>query len=107
ELVSAGYDWETDWNGIPRPGSERCPDIREALDALVSAKGRSGRPSPKAVGHALKRIRGRVLAGLKLLSRPGNNGGSSVAWYVATSGVSGVSGVLSSRHAGDENRGGE
>lgn len=103
DLVSAAYDWENDWNGIPRPGSERCPEIREALDALVMSKGRGGRPSPKAVGHTLKRIRGRVLGGLKLLSVPSLAGGKSLAWkVVAVSGVTGVTGVISSRHAGEK-----
>lgn len=102
DLVCAGYDWENDWNGIPRPGSERSPDIREALDALVTSRGRGGRPSPKAVGHALKRIRGRVFAGLKLLSVPSLAGGKSLAWKVVViSGVTGVTGVIPSRHAGE------
>ncbi len=82
ELVGAGYDWENDWNGIPRPGTERCPDIREALDALVPNKGKGGRPSAKSVGWALKRIQGRVFDGLKLRSRPSGKGAGHVAWCV-------------------------
>jgi putative DNA primase/helicase len=96
ELIEAAY--AAGWNGHPS-GEE---SLQEPLDVLTPRKDRNGRPSPKAVGHALKRIRGRVFDGLKLLSKPSPKGGCSVEWYVVApcgSGVSGVPGVLSTRHA--------
>jgi hypothetical protein len=103
EIISAGYDLETGYHGVPRSGSERCPDIREALDVLVARKDKSGRPTPKAVGWALKRIRGRVFGGLRLLSVPSLAGGMSLAWKVEkpSSRSSGVPGVFPSPYAGE------
>jgi hypothetical protein len=102
-LIGAGYDLQTSSLGESHPGFERSPEIRTALDVLVLRKGRDGRPSPAAVGRALKRIRGRIFSGLRLLSRPSAKGGCSAEWYVATapngSGGFGGFGSLNSRFA--------
>jgi hypothetical protein len=82
EIVAAAYDLRTTHLGEPIPGSERSPALREALEVLVVAKrGRDGRPTPRAVGAALKRLRGRVFAGYRLLSRLSGRGGNNAEWF--------------------------
>lgn len=111
-LIRMGYG--TDGGANDESLSRHGADIREALDVLAPRRGRDGKPSPKSVGCVLKRFRGRVLGGLRLLSRQSPKGGASVEWYVAPadgSGAAGATGASSSRFpekvTGRENHRGE
>lgn len=90
ELLKAGFDWETGFNGVPRPNSEECPALKEAFMGLgCRVNDRTGRPSPQAVGKALVRLRGRVIDGHKLISRPvAAKGAKSIEWLVEPVGES-------------------
>ncbi len=73
--------------------SDGLEDIRDAIAALVGKRGmkQEGRltyPDPVELGRRLAGFKGRVISGLRLLTRTG--GGGVMRWYVVPMGVVGT-----------------